>query len=686
LLLLACACVVPMAALSLGFVGYEYQRQRAQVEQDTVATARALMAAVDDRLQGTQRALLALAHSPVSATGHHERLQADALLLQKAEQFDGVMLVDAGGVQVMNSAVPYGSPLPAQSLPPVLEALHERAPIVLDLFRSPRGPAFSRSERTGWSVVIGIPRDQLAAPGWRAVAMLMVGGALVLAGTLALAWGLASRLHNSVEALGAAVRASGHRARLKLPAPVFQEALQLGLSFKHAHAAVEDAHAALARSEARTRTVLDTATDAIVTADEGGRIVLFNRAAEAMFGRRKRTCSGSRWSRWSPCTSGARTRSCGCRWPMADRGAWPAADSWRACGRMEAPSTRRHRFRWRMPAKAASTRRSCVRCRRSSRPRPERPGSELRQQLAAPLRKPAHQARLVLAASIALGQRLRLAPAHPGRIAAYAARLLLQPHDVALELDQFGIAAHQRRHRQGGGGGRVTLGRRGRGGRRAHAGGGRSRRRHLLQRSEPLPGEPRPGRIAAQRRGIGVGALRPQALRLVVQLQAPRLVGFARGQLEVVLAQLRLHVGQGRRARARIAFRGVAGRDERHLRVAHACLLLRFTRDRDEGGRLGVGDKGGLKFEQTVPRPAHLGQRLRGAAGDRRRQRRGQRVRCGRCGVGSVHGLRGGCGRRPGGLAAGAAAEVRHQDCGAGNSTSCHCQCPSPLRDAHASP
>jgi two-component system, LuxR family, sensor kinase FixL len=70
-----------------------------------------------------------------------------------------------------------------------------------------------------------------------------------------------------------------------LPAPVFQEALQLGLSFKHAHAAVEDAHAALARSEARMRTILDTATDAIVTADESGRIVLFNRAAEAMFGR-----------------------------------------------------------------------------------------------------------------------------------------------------------------------------------------------------------------------------------------------------------------------------------------------------------------------------------------------------------------------------------------------------------------
>ena len=152
--------------------------------------------------------------------------------------------------------------------------------------------AFSRSDRTGWSVAIGLPRDELAAPGRRAVAMLLVGGVLVLGATLALAWRLASRLSNSVEALGAAVRASGHRASLRLPPPAFQEALQLGVSFEHAHAAVEDAHAALARSEARMRTILDTATDAIVTADESGRIVLFNRAAEAMFGRTEESALG----------------------------------------------------------------------------------------------------------------------------------------------------------------------------------------------------------------------------------------------------------------------------------------------------------------------------------------------------------------------------------------------------------
>ncbi|HEY0822820.1 MAG TPA: PAS domain S-box protein, partial [Ramlibacter sp.] len=98
-----------------------------------------------------------------------------------------------------------------------------------------------------------------------------------------LAWWMSSRLGRSVEALGSAVRAMGHHATLELPEPVFQEARQLGLAFAHEHAALDDAHKALATSEARMRAILETASEAIVTADDNGRIVLFNPAAESMF-------------------------------------------------------------------------------------------------------------------------------------------------------------------------------------------------------------------------------------------------------------------------------------------------------------------------------------------------------------------------------------------------------------------
>lgn len=144
--------------------------------------------------------------------------------------------------------------------------------------------AFSRSERSGWSVVIGIPRSELQAPLWRSSAVLLAGTAAVLLLTLGFAWRLSRSLGDALEALGASVRATGHRATLRLPPPAFQEAHQLGQALLHAQAAADDAAEALERSQARVHAILDTATDAIVTADGEGRIVLFNRAAQAMFG------------------------------------------------------------------------------------------------------------------------------------------------------------------------------------------------------------------------------------------------------------------------------------------------------------------------------------------------------------------------------------------------------------------
>lgn len=55
-----------------------------------------------------------------------------------------------------------------------------------------------------------------------------------------------------------------------------------------------DSRRAVARSEARKTGILQAAVDAIVTADEDGRIIEFNPAAEALFGRRREEAVGRR--------------------------------------------------------------------------------------------------------------------------------------------------------------------------------------------------------------------------------------------------------------------------------------------------------------------------------------------------------------------------------------------------------
>lgn len=372
LALIIIGCVVPIAGLALALVAYEYRRDRDQVEQTAVGTARALMAAVDDRFAAMENSLQGLARSPALTVGDFGKLFEEAQVFSRTQHVQSVLLVDANGTELVNTSAPRGRPLSGQRA--LLPAGRERG-TVMDLFRSPitgqyvagillplpqsrtlqaeldpqwlrdvllrqklppswiaavldrsghivartreherylgtsarpdllgriaERPedavrsvtvdgvpvvsAFSRSDRSGWSVVIGMPREELRAPLLRSTVVLLAGTAAVLLLTLWMAWRLSGTLGTSMEALGGAVRATGHHVPVHLPRPAFQEADHLGQALLHANTLVEDAASAQQRAERRLRSVLDTAIDGIVVAGHDGRIVLFNRAAEAMF-------------------------------------------------------------------------------------------------------------------------------------------------------------------------------------------------------------------------------------------------------------------------------------------------------------------------------------------------------------------------------------------------------------------
>jgi len=144
--------------------------------------------------------------------------------------------------------------------------------------------AFSRSPHTGWAVLIGIPRSELTSNLQRDMLAVIGSTVVVLLVTVALSRRMARRIAESIQSLGAAARAVGHEATLRLPAATFREAEQLGAALFHATQARQDADIMQRRTEARLRAILDSELDAIVTADENERVVTFNRGAAHMFG------------------------------------------------------------------------------------------------------------------------------------------------------------------------------------------------------------------------------------------------------------------------------------------------------------------------------------------------------------------------------------------------------------------
>ena len=145
--------------------------------------------------------------------------------------------------------------------------------------------AFARSRLSGWRVAVGVPTEALSAPLRRALALLGALGVGLVGLSAALALWLGRRLERPIAALAGRAAALGRgEAVAPLETPV-REVNRVAGELAVASAALKEREAALLRSEARLRAILDTVPVGVVIAEApSGRIVEGNKQAERVFG------------------------------------------------------------------------------------------------------------------------------------------------------------------------------------------------------------------------------------------------------------------------------------------------------------------------------------------------------------------------------------------------------------------
>lgn len=115
---LVLACLLPGVIGATLFFIYEYQEGRAQQKRDTLQTARALGQAVDNHLLRARAVAETLATSSSLARGDFVAFHQQAReALERSGLSTNVVLRDEDGHQLLNTAVEFGTPLPAPAAP-----------------------------------------------------------------------------------------------------------------------------------------------------------------------------------------------------------------------------------------------------------------------------------------------------------------------------------------------------------------------------------------------------------------------------------------------------------------------------------------------------------------------------------------------------------------------------------------
>ena len=137
---LAClvlACVLPVCVIAGLVVYYSYQYKRDLLEKRVLETTRALSMVVDQQLATMQASTTALATSPSLVSGDLAAFDRQAQTV--LHDYPGAIftLADATGQQLVNTFVPFGTPLPKRTKLDLVERVFETGkPLIVNLFKA----------------------------------------------------------------------------------------------------------------------------------------------------------------------------------------------------------------------------------------------------------------------------------------------------------------------------------------------------------------------------------------------------------------------------------------------------------------------------------------------------------------------------------------------------------------------
>jgi signal transduction histidine kinase/ActR/RegA family two-component response regulator len=167
---LVIGCVLPAALGSVFLFTISYQQQRTILERNTIATARALMQAIDAELFGVQSALQVLASSQRLASGDLFSFYRKASEALPNMGGNYIVVTDSTGQQRLNTLKPFGDPLPQLPLSAKVRRVFENGqPAISDFFAAAdigqsaitlEVPVFSNG-KVIYSLAMGIFADRL---------------------------------------------------------------------------------------------------------------------------------------------------------------------------------------------------------------------------------------------------------------------------------------------------------------------------------------------------------------------------------------------------------------------------------------------------------------------------------------------------------------------------------------------